>query len=128
MFGTKKKKVSEKELRAIAWEEFKKEMLPKILEEAKTPGTYPTKINVARTGEGHFVQVGKTTAEATQFINSIVCHRCQVMNISTKADKSLLDQYIAKLKYIMKSIIELNLKILKYTFYIDTLFNDFDDE
>ena len=30
MFGTKKKKVSEKELRAIAWEEFKKEMLPKI--------------------------------------------------------------------------------------------------
>ena len=79
---------------AIAWEEFKKEMLPKILEEAKTPGTYPTKINVARTGEGHFVQVGKTTAEATQFINSIVCHRCQVMNISTKADKSLLDQYI----------------------------------
>ena len=94
MFGTKKKKISEKELRAIAWEEFKKEMLPKILEESKNPGTYPTKINVARTGEGHFVQVGKTTAEATEFINSIVCHRCQVMNISTKADKSLLDQYI----------------------------------
>ena len=71
-----------------------------ILEEAKTPGTYPTKINVARTGEGHFVQVGKTTAEATQFINSIVCHRCQVMNISTKADKSLLDQYIVTYWYI----------------------------
>ena len=100
MFGTKKKKVSEKELRAIAWEEFKKEMLPKILEEAKTPGTYPTKINVARTGEFHFVQVGKNTAEATQFINSIVCHRCQVMNISTKADKSLLDQYIVTYWYI----------------------------
>ena len=71
-----------------------------ILEEAKTPGTYPTIINVARTGEGHFVQVGKTTAEATQFINSIVCHRCQVMNISTKADKSLLDQYIVTYWYI----------------------------
>ena len=51
MFGTKKKKVSEKELRAIAWEEFKKEMLPK-------------------------------------------------MNISTKADKSLLDQYIVTYWYI----------------------------
>ena len=30
MFGTKKKKVSEKELRAIAWEEFKKEHLVHI--------------------------------------------------------------------------------------------------
>lgn len=34
-------------------------MTPKILEEYKNPGTYPTKINVQRTGQGFFVQVVK---------------------------------------------------------------------
>lgn len=100
MFGNKKNKVNDKEIRAMAWEEFKKEMTPKVLEEAKSPGTYPTKINVARIGEGFFIEVGKTTVEATNFINSIVCHRCQVMNISAKADKHLLDQYIVTYWYI----------------------------
>ena len=51
-------------------------MTPKILEEYKNPGTYPTKINVQRTGEGFFVQVVKTTVDATNFINIIICHRC----------------------------------------------------
>ena len=100
MFGSKKSKISEKELRNLAWEEFRKVMLPKILEEHRSPGTYPTRINVARTGEGFFIQVGKNTVEATNFINSILCHRCQVINISAKADKSLLDQYIVTYWYI----------------------------
>ena len=100
MFENKKNKISDKELKNLAWEEFKKVMTPKILEEYKNPGTYQTKINVARTGEGFFVQVGKNTVEATNFINSIICHRCQVMNISAKADKSLLDQYIVTYWYI----------------------------
>lgn len=100
MFGNKKSKISEKELRSLAWEEFRQVMLPKVLEEYRNPGTYPTKINVARTGEGFFIEVGKNTVEATNFINSIVCHRCQVMNISAKADKFLLEQYIVTYWYI----------------------------
>lgn len=100
MFGKKKSKLSDTEIRKLAWEEFKTVMTPKILEEYKNPGTYPTKINVQRTGEGFFVQVGKTTVDATNFINSIICHRCQIINIAAKADKHLLDQYIVTYWYI----------------------------
>lgn len=100
MFGSKQKKMSENELRALAWSEFTKVMLPKVLEESKTPGTHPTKINVARTGEGFFLSVGKTTLAATDFINNTICHRCQIINISAKADKHLLDQYILTYWYI----------------------------
>lgn len=100
MFGRNKNKLNQKQIRALAWEEFKKEMTPKILEELRNPGTYATSINVMRTGEGIFLDSTKTAADATNFINSLICHRCQIINISAKAEKAWLDQYIVTYWYI----------------------------
>lgn len=100
MFGRNKNKLNQKQIRALAWEEFRKEITPKVLEEFKNPGTYPTKINVMRTGEGIFLDSNKTAADAAKFINNVVCHRCQIINISAKADKAWLDQYIVTYWYI----------------------------
>ena len=100
MFGKNKSKLNQKQIKELAWEEFRKKMTPMIIEEYKNPGTYPTKINVMRTGEGTFLDSTKTTADAANFINHVVCNRCQVMNIAAKADKHWLDQYIVTYWYI----------------------------
>ena len=55
MFGKKKSKLSQKQIREFVWEEFRKKMTPMVIEEYKNPGTYPTRINVMRTGERLFL-------------------------------------------------------------------------
>lgn len=69
-------------------------LLKMIIEESRNPGTYPTEIGIARIGEGMFLKIGKSVEEARKFINSLILHRVQIINISARADTGLLDEYI----------------------------------
>lgn len=63
-----------------------------IIEEAKNPGTHETIIKVASNGEG-LLGIEKTVSKIEKWVNTVIKHRCQIINISVKRDKGLIDDY-----------------------------------
>ncbi len=98
MFFGNKEKAKEKEQMKQRQEKISKKynevIREMILEEARSPGTHMTRFQVDRIGEGFFLKVPKNTREATNFLNSIIFHRSQIVNISARGDDSLLKDYI----------------------------------
>lgn len=88
------KKLKEKVLEEVK-EKVKRVIIDKILEEHKIPGNYDTRIEVARISDMYTgMNQIKTTPEVKKFINDRIYHRVQIINISSKSDKSILEEYI----------------------------------
>lgn len=88
------KELKEKVLKEIN-EKAKRVIIEKILEEHKIPGNYDTRIEVARISDMYTgMNQIKTTPEVKKFINDRIYHRVQIINISSKSDKSILEEYI----------------------------------
>ena len=93
----REKEEQEREKKKIE-EEIQKQKLEKyigkaIKEEILKPGTHDTTIKIRTHGEGLF-GVGKTTDKIENWVNSIIKHRGQIINISAKRDQGLIEDYI----------------------------------
>lgn len=80
----------EEELQQKRLEEY---IVKAIKEEIMKPGTHDTTIKIRTHGEGLF-GVGKSTDKIESWLNSVIKHRGQIINISAKRDQGLIEDYI----------------------------------
>lgn len=89
-----KSKEIELEKNKIIKEEYGLAIKAMVMEEVNSPGTHPTFFRVERIGEGYFLDSPKTTKDAANFLNQLITHRSQIINICARGDDSLLKDYI----------------------------------
>lgn len=75
-------------------EKYKETIQKMIIEEIRFPGSHKTYFKVDRIGEGLFFGFSKSIEDANKFLNKIIFHQKQIINISARGDDSLLKDYI----------------------------------
>ncbi len=71
---------------------FNEYIIKSTKEEVTNPGTHSTTIKIASNGEG-LLGVDKTPHKVEKWLNDFIKHRSQIINISARRDKGLIEDY-----------------------------------
>lgn len=73
---------------------YKETINQMTIEEIRNPGSHKTYFKVDRIGEGAFFELSKSVQDATIFLNKIIYHQNQIINICALGEDYLLKDYI----------------------------------